>query len=323
MLADLGLAKNFLDSQDSGITQTGIACGTPLYFSPEQAKGSPNMDIRSDVYSLGITLFHLLEGSPPFTSERAEGLLSGSEFWATWLGQPGAAVRAGVAPRDLARLLTEAGPLPENASFVADLASGMLFLKPSHVLEVVRPIALARVGKAEEVVGAALYFASPSTRLLALVPAALGALLLPFVFAKRLKSLRGELIAVAAFASLHLPLGAASGLEGPALWGPPIVWLASFAAGTFAVHAIKARQQHRDPGIVRAGTAFSVVLVMAAAGIAIARPDLRWLGVAAIVPCAAAMAVNFMPIRTKALKTLGWSLVAANLVALVVLAFAY
>jgi eukaryotic-like serine/threonine-protein kinase len=71
MLADLGLAKNFLDSQDSGITQTGIACGTPLYFSPEQAKGSPNMDIRSDVYSLGITLFHLLEGSPPFTGESA------------------------------------------------------------------------------------------------------------------------------------------------------------------------------------------------------------------------------------------------------------
>ncbi|HMK34588.1 MAG TPA: protein kinase [Desulfomonilaceae bacterium] len=71
MLADLGLAKNYLDSQDSGITQTGIACGTPLYFSPEQAKGSPNMDIRSDIYSLGITLFHLLEGTPPFTGESA------------------------------------------------------------------------------------------------------------------------------------------------------------------------------------------------------------------------------------------------------------
>lgn len=71
MLADLGLAKNYLDAQDSGITQTGIACGTPLYFSPEQAKGSPIMDIRSDIYSLGITLFHLLEGSPPFMGESA------------------------------------------------------------------------------------------------------------------------------------------------------------------------------------------------------------------------------------------------------------
>jgi tetratricopeptide (TPR) repeat protein len=70
-LADLGLAKNYLDSQDSGITQTGIACGTPLYFSPEQAKGARNLDIRSDIYSLGITLYHLLSGAPPFHGESA------------------------------------------------------------------------------------------------------------------------------------------------------------------------------------------------------------------------------------------------------------
>jgi hypothetical protein len=70
-LADLGLAKNYLDSQDSGITQTGIACGTPLYFSPEQAKGARNLDIRSDFYSLGITLYHFLNGSPPFHGESA------------------------------------------------------------------------------------------------------------------------------------------------------------------------------------------------------------------------------------------------------------
>lgn len=70
-LADLGLAKNYMESPDSGITQTGIACGTPLYFSPEQAKGSRHLDIRSDIYSLGITLYHLLNGSPPFKGESA------------------------------------------------------------------------------------------------------------------------------------------------------------------------------------------------------------------------------------------------------------
>lgn len=69
-LADLGLAKSYLD-QDVAITQTGIACGTPLYFSPEQAKGSQNIDIRSDIYSLGVTLYHLLNGSPPFKGESA------------------------------------------------------------------------------------------------------------------------------------------------------------------------------------------------------------------------------------------------------------
>jgi len=68
-LADLGLAKSFPDHPDSGITQTGITCGTPLYISPEQAKGDPNADIRSDIYSLGITLYHLLEGAPPFTGD--------------------------------------------------------------------------------------------------------------------------------------------------------------------------------------------------------------------------------------------------------------
>jgi hypothetical protein len=70
-LADLGLAKSYSDSAETAITQTGIACGTPLYFSPEQAKGSPILDVRSDIYSLGITLYHLIEGTPPFTAESA------------------------------------------------------------------------------------------------------------------------------------------------------------------------------------------------------------------------------------------------------------
>ena len=69
MLADLGLAKTFRDSTDLAMTQSGMACGTPLYFSPEQAKGVRKLDIRSDIYSLGITLYHLIEGAPPFTGD--------------------------------------------------------------------------------------------------------------------------------------------------------------------------------------------------------------------------------------------------------------
>ena len=69
MLADLGLAKTSRDSGDLSITQSGIACGTPLYFSPEQAKGVRKLDIRSDIYSLGITLYHLINGAPPFIGD--------------------------------------------------------------------------------------------------------------------------------------------------------------------------------------------------------------------------------------------------------------
>jgi tRNA A-37 threonylcarbamoyl transferase component Bud32/tetratricopeptide (TPR) repeat protein len=69
MLADLGLAKTSRDSTDLAITQSGIACGTPLYFSPEQAKGVRKLDIRSDIYSLGITLYHLINGTPPFIGD--------------------------------------------------------------------------------------------------------------------------------------------------------------------------------------------------------------------------------------------------------------
>ena len=64
-LTDLGLAKP-VGEDDLHITQAGAAVGTPNYMSPEQARGSQQIDGRSDVYSLGATLFHMLTGRPPF-----------------------------------------------------------------------------------------------------------------------------------------------------------------------------------------------------------------------------------------------------------------
>jgi len=64
-IADLGLARTQVG--DDRMTATGMAMGTPAYMSPEQAQGSPDLDGRSDVYSLAATLFAVLAGRPPFS----------------------------------------------------------------------------------------------------------------------------------------------------------------------------------------------------------------------------------------------------------------
>jgi serine/threonine-protein kinase len=66
-VADFGLARE----TDSSVTQTGIALGTPHYMSPEQVRGEHTVDIRSDIYSLGATLYHMITGNPPFVGTSA------------------------------------------------------------------------------------------------------------------------------------------------------------------------------------------------------------------------------------------------------------
>lgn len=64
-LADFGLAKNM--HEEEGLTMTGQVMGTPSYMAPEQARGKlDEISNRTDVYSLGATLYALLAGKPPF-----------------------------------------------------------------------------------------------------------------------------------------------------------------------------------------------------------------------------------------------------------------
>jgi serine/threonine-protein kinase len=63
-VADFGLARVLSSAVD--LTQEGMTLGTPLYMSPEQGQGGA-VDSRSDLYSLGATIYHLLVGHPPFT----------------------------------------------------------------------------------------------------------------------------------------------------------------------------------------------------------------------------------------------------------------
>lgn len=62
-VVDFGLA---LEQNETGLSVSGTISGTPAYISPEAAQGRP-LDRRTDVYSLGIVLYELLAGAPPFT----------------------------------------------------------------------------------------------------------------------------------------------------------------------------------------------------------------------------------------------------------------
>jgi serine/threonine-protein kinase len=65
-LVDLGLARKQNDESEDDLTLAGTTLGTFDYISPEQAKDPRNVDVRSDIYSLGCTLYHMLTGEPPY-----------------------------------------------------------------------------------------------------------------------------------------------------------------------------------------------------------------------------------------------------------------
>ncbi|MBN1807842.1 MAG: SUMF1/EgtB/PvdO family nonheme iron enzyme [Planctomycetes bacterium] len=73
-LADLGLAKETTDNEVTSLTMTGLAVGTPNYVSPEQATADKT-DIRTDIYSLGATFYHMVTGRMPFAGENPQEVI--------------------------------------------------------------------------------------------------------------------------------------------------------------------------------------------------------------------------------------------------------
>jgi len=76
LVTDFGIARAATDSgEQSRLTATGMAIGTPAYMSPEQASGDRDLDARSDLYSLGIVAYQMLCGEPPFVGGTTPALL--------------------------------------------------------------------------------------------------------------------------------------------------------------------------------------------------------------------------------------------------------
>jgi serine/threonine protein kinase len=80
-VVDFGISKSLRQS-DAGeadsprLTQTGMVLGTPLYMSPEQARGDEELDARIDVYALGVIMYELATGRVPFTGTNYLAIIS-------------------------------------------------------------------------------------------------------------------------------------------------------------------------------------------------------------------------------------------------------
>ena len=75
MIADFGIALAVSKAGGARVTQTGISLGTPQYMSPEQATGDRAIDGRTDIYSLGVILYEMLAGDPPYLAGTAQAIM--------------------------------------------------------------------------------------------------------------------------------------------------------------------------------------------------------------------------------------------------------
>lgn len=75
-VTDFGIARAMARKDNDSVTSTGVTIGTPAYMSPEQAMGRGDLDVRSDIYSLGCVLYEMLAGRMPFDGPDVQVILN-------------------------------------------------------------------------------------------------------------------------------------------------------------------------------------------------------------------------------------------------------
>ncbi len=76
LVADFGIALALQQAGGQRMTQTGLSLGTPQYMSPEQAMGEKTIDARTDIYALGVVLYEMLAGDPPFMGSTVQAIVA-------------------------------------------------------------------------------------------------------------------------------------------------------------------------------------------------------------------------------------------------------
>ena len=75
-LLDFGLAREVMQSESMNLTNVDTRVGTPMYMAPEQCDGKRPITASTDVYALGVNLFHMLAGRPPFQGTNLLSLIA-------------------------------------------------------------------------------------------------------------------------------------------------------------------------------------------------------------------------------------------------------